>query len=105
MKKGRPGQMFQVLCQPAQRDELTQILFRETSTLGVRCYFVQRTALERRWEMVQTEWGPVRVKVGILDGAVVNAVPEFEDCRALAEQSGQPLKVIEYAALQAVKKV
>lgn len=105
MKKGRPGQTVKVLCQPAQRDELTRILFLETSTLGVRCYFVQRTALERRWEMVQTDWGPVRVKVGVLDGVVVNAAPEFEDCRSLAEQSGQPLKVIQYAALQAVKKV
>ena len=105
MKKGRPAEMIKALCQPADRDRLTRLLFEETTTLGVRCYFVQRTALERRWEMVQTEWGPVRVKVGILDGRQVNAVPEFEDCRVLAEKAGVPLKFVEYAALQAAKKV
>ena len=99
MKKGRPAQNLKVLCRPKQQKDLQQILFQETTTLGVRAYPVQRTALERRWKTVQTPWGDVRVKEGLMCGKVINAVPEFEDCKRIAEASGNPLKVIEAAAL------
>jgi hypothetical protein len=79
---------------------LQNILFTETTTLGVRAWPVERTALERRWKTVQTPWGQVRVKEGLLDGRVVNAVPEFEDCKKLAEEKDIPLKTIEAAALR-----
>ena len=100
MKKGRPAQTLKVLCSPEQRQVMEQIMFAETTTLGVRAYFVERTALERRWKTVQTPWGEVRVKEGLLDGKVVNAVPEFEDCKKIAEANGVPLKAVETAALQ-----
>ena len=100
MKKGRPAQTLKVLCSPEQRQVMEQIMFTQTTTLGVRAYFVERTALERRWKTVQTPWGEVRVKEGLLDGKVVNAVPEFEDCKRIAEANGVPLKVVEAAALQ-----
>ncbi len=100
MKKGRPAQTLKVLCRPEQRQVMEQIMFAETTTLGVRAYFVERTALERRWKTVQTPWGEVRVKEGLLDGKVVNAVPEFEDCKKIAEANGVPLKAVETAALQ-----
>ena len=100
MKKGRPAQTLKVLCSPEQRQVMEQIMFTQTTTLGVRAYFVERTALERRWKTVQTPWGEVRVKEGLLDGKVVNAVPEFEDCKKIAEANGVPLKAVETAALQ-----
>lgn len=100
MKKGRPAQTLKVLCSPEQRAVMEQIMFTQTTTLGVRAYYVERTALERRWKTVQTPWGEVRVKEGLLDGKVVNAVPEFEDCKKIAEANGVPLKAVETAALQ-----
>ena len=100
MKKGRPAQTLKVLCKPEQRQVLQQIMFTETTTLGVRAFFVERTALERRWKTAQTPWGEVRVKEGLMDGKVVNAVPEFEDCKRIAEEKGVPLKAVETAALQ-----
>ena len=100
MKKGRPAQTLKVLCRLEKRQELQQIMFTETTTLGVRAFFVERTALERRWKTVQTPWGEVRVKEGLLDGKVVNAVPEFEDCKKIAESNGVPLKAVETASLQ-----
>lgn len=100
MKKGRPAQTLKVLCSPEQRQVMEQIMFTQTTSLGVRAYYVERTALERRWKTVQTPWGEVRVKEGLLDGKVVNAVPEFEDCKKIAEANGVPLKAVETAALQ-----
>lgn len=100
MKKGRPAQTLKVLCSPEQRQVMEQIMFTQTTTLGVRAYYVERTALERRWKTVQTPWGGVRLKEGLLDGKVVNAVPEFEDCKKIAEANGVPLKAVETAALQ-----
>ena len=100
MKKGRPAQTLKVLCSPEQRQVMEQIMFTQTTTLGVRAYYVERTALERRWKTVQTPWGEVRVKEGLLDGKVVNAVPEFEDCKKIAEANDVSLKAVETAALQ-----
>ncbi len=91
---------LKVLCRPEQRQVMEQIMFAETTTLGVRAYFVERTALERRWKTVQTPWGGVRLKEGLMSGKVVNAVPEFEDCKKIAEANGVPLKAVEAAALQ-----
>lgn len=101
MKKGRPGHLVGVLVEPAQREALIELLLRETTTLGVRTTEVSRVALERRHETVQTRWGPVRVKLGLRGDAVLNATPEFEDCRALATSAGVPLKDVQAAAMAA----
>ena len=100
MKKGRPAQTLKVLCRPDQQQVLQDILFTETTTLGVRVIPVDRIAVERRWKTVQTPWGGVRVKEGLLGGKIVNAVPEFEDCKKVAEEKGIPLKEVEAAALK-----
>ena len=100
MKKGRPAQTLKVLCRPDQQQALQKIIFEETTTLGVRAIPVERAALERRWKTVQTPWGDVRVKEGLLEGKVVNAIPEFEDCKRIAEEKGVPLKTVETAALR-----
>ena len=94
MKKGRPATLITVLCDPAKTSELAEILFRETTTLGVRVRESERWCLEREWIEVETGWGKVRVKVGRLRGEVTSLAPEYEDCRRLAEESGIPLKTI-----------
>jgi uncharacterized protein (DUF111 family) len=94
MKKGRPGQIFTVLASSADVEPLSRILLTETTTLGVRMRTEQRRILERKHVTVQSPWGPIRVKLGLLDGEVVNFAPEFEDCRQLAETTGVPLKTV-----------
>lgn len=94
MKKGRPAVTVSVLCSPARAEALRQLLFRETGTLGVRATAVDKAVLERDWLEVRTGSGPVRVKLGLLDGTVVTASPEFEDCVKLAREAGVPARDI-----------
>lgn len=94
MKKGRPGQIFTVLAAPADVEPLSRILLTETTTLGVRMRQEQRRILQRQHVTVISPWGPIRVKLGLLAGEVVNFAPEFEDCRSIAETSGVPLKTV-----------
>jgi len=99
MKKGRPGVLLTVLCEPQKAFDLQRVLFAETPTFGIRRYNALRCKLQRHWQEVQTEYGTVRIKVGSLDGQVVSASPEYEDCRLLAEQKGAPLRHIMAAAM------
>lgn len=92
MKKNRPGLEITVLCPPERTDVLARILFEETTTLGVRIYEARRQTLERETVSVETTYGPVRVKVARRDGRVLNAAPEYDDCRKLAEEKSVPLK-------------
>ena len=104
MKKNRPGVLVSILCRPAEREALTQLLFAETTTLGVRSYEVERRALAREIVSVETRYGPVRIKVARLDGRITNATPEYEDCRAAAERHDAPLRDVEAAARTAYLK-
>ena len=90
MKKGRPGNLLQVIARPEDRDSLAQIIFAETTTLGVRMYAADRRVQVRSFVDVDTAYGPVRIKV-TQEGYYA---PEFEDCRRLAAQSGVALKHI-----------
>ncbi|MGV3619225.1 MAG: nickel pincer cofactor biosynthesis protein LarC [Archangium sp.] len=101
MKKGRPGHLLGVLTDALHRDSLTNTLLTESTTLGVRESHVTRTALERRHDTVQTQWGEVRVKLGLRGDAVLNAAPEFDDCRGLAARHDVPVKQVQAAALAA----
>ncbi|MBI1740458.1 MAG: nickel pincer cofactor biosynthesis protein LarC [Candidatus Koribacter versatilis] len=94
MKKGRPGALLTVLCNPEHADRLTKLIFAETTTLGVRCREEQRQTLARRWETVKTSWGDVRIKIASMNGSVSTYAPEYEDCRALAEANHVPLKLV-----------
>ena len=98
MKKNRPGVLLSILCRPQEREALTGLLFRETTTLGVRSFEVERRALERECVRVETPFGPIDVKVARLNGRVVNVMPEYEQCRAAAKLSGVALRVVEAAA-------
>ena len=103
MKKNRPGVLLSVLCDRELKEALMEMLFNETTTLGVRSYEVARRALERRMVTVQTAYGPIDVKVGNLNGRVVNVMPEFEQCREAASRSGVALKEVEEAARFALR--
>jgi pyridinium-3,5-bisthiocarboxylic acid mononucleotide nickel chelatase len=100
MKKGRPGHLLSALVPGTQREALVELLLTESTTLGVRSHVVERTALERTWREVATPWGPVRVKLGLRNGRVLNAQPEFEDCRKVAGEAGVPLKQVWAEALR-----
>ncbi len=101
MKKNRPGQLVTVLCKPADREKFSDLLFRETTTLGVRQSSVRRRTLQRESISVETSLGSVRMKVARLNGHVLNAAPEYEDCHRLAAERGVPLKqVLAEAAFQ-----
>ncbi len=104
MKKGRPGHLLGALCPGPSRAALTELLLRETPTLGVRAFRVERTALERRFEEVETPFGKVKVKLGLLSGRRVNASPEFDDCARVAKEKGAPLKDVLAAALAALAR-
>jgi uncharacterized protein (TIGR00299 family) protein len=102
MKKNRPGVLLTVLCASADADRFSEMLMRETSTFGVRRYAAERRKLRREFATVQTPHGAVTVKVGRLNGKVLQAAPEFESCRKLAEQAKMSLKEIYEAALRAI---
>jgi pyridinium-3,5-bisthiocarboxylic acid mononucleotide nickel chelatase len=97
MKKNRPGVLLSILCRETEREALTQMLFAETTTLGVRSYDVARRALERQMVLVETQYGPIDVKVARLNGNVVNEMPEYEQCRQAALKANVPLRVVEEA--------
>jgi hypothetical protein len=99
MKKNRPATLLSVLCRPLDVDALEAILFRETSTLGVRRQPVERRCLERTSETVATPYGPVRVKVARLPDGTSKRAPEYEDCKQAAQAHHVPLRVVYAAAL------
>ena len=101
MKKNRPGIQLTVIAPNPRIDGLTELVLRESTTLGVRVYPVDRRELDRRHVDVETPWGTVRVKLGILGGEVVNWNPEFDDCETIAQQTGVPLKQVIQAAAAA----
>jgi len=104
MKKNRPGTLLTVLCKPEDAEKLTQLVFSETTTLGVRRREESRLTLARRWESVRTEWGEVRIKVASMNGTVTNYAPEYEDCRRIAAEHHVPLKTVMQEAARAYSR-
>jgi uncharacterized protein (TIGR00299 family) protein len=101
MKKNRPGMLLTVLCRPEDTNKLTELIFTETTTLGVRRRDEIRQTLARRWETVRTQWGDVRIKIASMNGTVTNYAPEYEDCRRIAEEQHVPLKQVMSDAVEA----
>ncbi|MEA2283901.1 MAG: pyridinium-3,5-bisthiocarboxylic acid mononucleotide nickel chelatase [Solirubrobacteraceae bacterium] len=105
MKKNRPGLLVSILCGPADREMFLEMLFAETTTIGARSYEVTRRALARETVRVETQFGPIDVKVAYpkgdsaeVNGGAVNAMPEFEQCRAAATAASVPLQKVQEAA-------
>jgi uncharacterized protein (DUF111 family) len=101
MKKGRPGTLVTIIGPPERRQALTDILFRESTTIGVRFQEMLRTRLDRSVESVDTPYGPVRFKIARRGGEELNAAPEFDDCARLAAERGVSIKAVQAAAIKA----
>jgi uncharacterized protein (TIGR00299 family) protein len=99
MKKQRNGILLSVLCEPAHKASFMELIFSETSTLGVREYNIHRHCLKRHFDEVETPYGKVKVKIGIFKGREVSRSPEFEDCRKLAEEQGISVQEVYNAAI------
>ena len=103
MKKSRPGVLLTVLVAEADADKFTALMLLETTAFGVRRTLAKRRKLQREFVQVATEFGEITVKLGKLNGEIVQAAPEFESCRAASEKSDVPLKFVYDAALRALK--
>lgn len=101
MKKNRPGTLITVLARHEDAPALSDILFEETGTFGVRQTAARRVCLDRVWETVPTQYGAIRVKIGSRGGHEVAAAPEYEDCRSAAQAHGVGLREVYQAALGA----
>jgi uncharacterized protein (DUF111 family) len=99
MKKGRPGFVLSVLARPEAETAIARALLEETSALGVRVSCLDRYELEREERRVEVAGGTVRVKIGMLDGRVVNVAPEHDDCAALARSTGRAVQSVWAEAL------
>jgi uncharacterized protein (TIGR00299 family) protein len=102
MKKNRPGVLLTLLCAPAEADKFSEWILRQTSAFGVRRTVAERRKLRREFRAVRTPFGEVSVKIGRLDGRIVQTAPEFESCKKLAEEKSVPLKTVYEAALAAL---
>jgi uncharacterized protein (TIGR00299 family) protein len=98
MKKNRPGLLVTLLSETENVARLIDLVFRETTTIGVRTYEVRRKTLEREFVPIETPFGEVRMKLSRMNGTILNATPEYEDCQRIAAASGVPLKQVIAAA-------
>jgi uncharacterized protein (DUF111 family) len=101
MKKNRPGTLLTIVATPDARQRLTGIVFRETTTIGVRYRETARECLDRETLTVETPIGAVRVKLARHNGVMMNASPEFEDCVRIARERDIPLKDVQAAVTKA----
>jgi uncharacterized protein (TIGR00299 family) protein len=104
MKKNRPGVLLTVLCAEAEADRFSEMMLRETTAFGVRRTFAERRKLRREFTTVKTRYGSVPLKLGKLNGKIVQAAPEFEACKKLAAHKRIPLKQVYAAALETFAK-
>ena len=103
MKKNRPGVLLTVLCVETDADKFSEMILRETSAFGVRRTLAERRKLRREFTKIKTPFGEVTLKIGRLNGKVVQASPEFDSCKKLAVQAKIPLKRIYEAVAKAIK--
>src|SRR5206468_1082765 len=105
MKKSRPAVKVSVLCASSRENDIREVLFQETGTLGVRAVPVVKHALGREQVNVETPYGRVSVKIGYLDGRPVTVAPEFEDCVRAAREAGVPAKDVYQEAIRLAHEV
>ena len=101
MKKNRPGTLLSIIAAPDARDRLTSIVFRESTTIGIRYIEMKRECLARETTTVDTPFGPVAIKIARRNGEILNASPEFDDCARIAAERGRPVKDVHAAAVKA----
>ncbi|MGH7971075.1 MAG: LarC family nickel insertion protein, partial [Limisphaerales bacterium] len=105
MKKNRPGVLLTLLCAESEADRFTELILRETTSFGVRRHAAERRKLVREIISVPTNFGAIEVKLGRLDGRVVQAAPEYESCRQAAAAADVPVREVYQAALRAIEVV
>lgn len=101
MKKNRPGALLTTIAHPEDAKRLAELIFTESTTIGLRMHDERRLVLGREWKTVETEWGNVRIKTAQESGREMNAIPEFEDCRRIAMEHRVPLKQVMQEAMRA----
>jgi uncharacterized protein (DUF111 family) len=101
MKKNRPGTLVTILASPERRESLSAVVFRETTTIGIRYHEMMRQRLNREVIAVDTPLGSIRFKVARDGTSIMNATPEFDDCERIARERGLPIKEVQAAALKA----
>ena len=104
MKKGRSGWILEVICQPDQADNLSELILSETTAFGVRRHRMERIILQRHHDSVTTPYGEIAVKIGTLGGKTLQQSPEFSSCAKAAERHGIPVRLVHQAALAALMK-
>lgn len=102
MKKGRSGWILEVLCKPEQADSLSGVILRQTTAFGIRRHSMNRLKLERHHRTVETPYGPVSIKVGTLNGEIIQESPEFSSCAEVAAKHGIAVRLVHNAALRAL---
>lgn len=105
MKKNRPATMISILCNQENKDKLTELLYVETTTLGIRVQEIKREFLERKFVKVNTKFGEIDVKIGMLNGKQVNAMPEFEQLKKISSEQGIPLKELKEEVLAKINNL
>jgi len=105
MKKSRPAVKLSVLCSPDNETEINEILLRETSTIGVRKYPVEKTMLDRKTELIQTKYGEIRVKSAYYHGKCIKSKPEYDDCNKLARENKVPISIVYREAGKEISKL
>ena len=105
MKKNRPAVMVSILCDEKKKENLIELLYTETSTLGVRVSTVERNCLEREIQKVEIEFGVINIKIARYKGEIVNAKPEYEQIREIAVKSKIPMREIERKILEKIKGI
>ena len=101
MKKNRPAVQLTVLCEDSAIPGIAELIFRETTSFGIRMDKVDRLKLERKFEQVKTSYGEVTVKIGLLAGQEIQISPEFDSCKSLSEKTNHPVRAIYEAAVRA----
>ena len=92
MKKGRPGSLLSVICEKEAEDKIKEVIFTQTTTIGLRVFPFKKETLERSFETMETKYGPMTIKRSMFKGKVVSAKPEFDECKQIADKQNIPLK-------------
>jgi len=102
MKKNRPATMLKVLVEKRNLEKIIDFIMAETTTFGVRFYQVERRKLQREFITAKTRYGDIRIKMGKIGDEVIKAVPEYEDCKKLAEANDVPIRQVYESAVSAI---
>jgi hypothetical protein len=105
MKKSRPGTLISVLVDDEYLLKVEKIIFEQSTTFGIRKYKVSRKKLSRKFVDVKTEYGMIKVKIGMLNECIKNITPEHENCRKIADAKELPLRLVYNAAINAAQLI